>query len=126
MQVHRDLGPGFLEAVYQEALAIRFECDGIPFHREVPFAVVYEGRQLDAAYRADFLCYDGVIVELKAHATGLGHADWAQVLNYMRAGDLRTGLLLNFGTPSLQFKRFIWTPRENLRDRSSRAADVNI
>jgi hypothetical protein len=90
MAVHRTLGNGFLEAVYQEALAVRFELDGIPFKREVPFDIEFEGRQLPTRYRADFVCYD-------------------EVVNYLKVTDLEIGLLLNFGLPSLEHRRYIFS-----------------
>jgi GxxExxY protein len=106
MEVHRHLGPGFLEAVYQEALAIEFEARCVPFVREVELPVHYKGQQLACSYRADFVCYHEVIVELKALRVISG-VEEAQLLNYLRATGLRRGLLLNFGTRSLSFKRLV-------------------
>ena len=106
MEVHRQLGCGFLEAVYQEALAVEFSLRGIPFKREVEIPISYKDRRLTTTYRADFVCYDGVITELKA-LTQTGGVEEAQILNYLRATDYEVGLLLNFGTPSLEYKRFI-------------------
>jgi GxxExxY protein len=106
MEVHRQLGPGFLEAVYQEALAIELADRGIPFRREQELPVDYKGRRLSCKYRADFLCYEDVVVELKAIQALTNNED-AQVLNYLKATRLERGLLLNFGRPSLEFKRFI-------------------
>ena len=108
MEVHRQLGCGFLEAVYQEALAVEFTLSGIPFEREVEIPISYKGRQLATTCRADFVCYDGVIVELKA-LTQMGGVEEAQILNYLRAASHEVGLLLNFGTPSLEYKRFIFS-----------------
>lgn len=109
MEVHRQLGCGFLEAVYQEALAIELEGRAIPYQREVELPVFYKAQLLKPCYRADFICYDTVIVELKA-LTALGGIEEAQILNYLKAANLKTGLLLNFGAPSLQYKRYIYTP----------------
>ena len=109
MEVHRELGPGFLEAVYVEALAIEFELRSIPFQREVGMTVSYKGRPLQVSYRADFVCFDGnVIVETKAIAA-LSGAEEAQVINYLKASCTGTGLLLNFGEKSLNYKRFVQT-----------------
>jgi GxxExxY protein len=106
MEVHRQLGSGFLEAVYQEALTLEMTRQEIPFQREVELPVFYEGQRLSCAYRADFICYDLVVVELKA-LHGIGRNEEAQVLNYLKATGLERGLLLNFGSASLEFKRFV-------------------
>lgn len=108
MEVHRELGCGFLEAVYQEALAMEFSLQGIPFLREVQLPVSYKSKPLATSYRADFVCYDAVIVELKAVASLTG-VEEAQVLNYLKATSCEVGLLLNFGAESLQYRRFVFS-----------------
>lgn len=108
MDVHRELGPGFLEAVYQEALAVEFGARAIPFRREVGLPVFYRGERLATAYRADLICYESVIVEVKALGALTG-VEEAQVINYLKAAGLETGLLLNFGTKSLEFLRLVRT-----------------
>jgi len=118
MEVHRQLGPGFLEAVYQQALAIEFAARAVPFAREVELPVYYKEQRLACSYRADFVCYESVIVELKALQAITGVED-AQLLNYLKATRLERGLLLNFGHPSLEFKRFVFS---NLR-KSAQSAD---
>jgi GxxExxY protein len=106
MAAHRELGPGFLEVVYQEALAVELGERQIPFKREVKLPVRYHGQLLACEYRVDFICYDQVIVELKA-TSGLTEIDYAQVVNYLKASRFTRALLFNFGTRSLQYKRFI-------------------
>jgi GxxExxY protein len=107
MEVHRQLGPGFLEAVYQEALAVEFSARTVPFVREVELPVYYKGERLTCSYRADFVCYDEVVVELKALKAITG-VEEAQLLNYLKATGLGRGLLLNFGSRRLELKRLVY------------------
>src|SRR3990172_6877413 len=120
MEVHSHLGHGFLEQVYQEALMHELDERGIPAQKEVPIEVSYKNKVLKCTYKADFICYEDVIVELKALATISGIEE-AQVINYLKAAGFKKGLLLNFGTPSLQFRRFILS-ENNLR-KSAQSAD---
>jgi len=106
MEVHRQLGHGFLEAVYQEALAIELSARGVPYSREVEAPVLYKGVPLTCGYRADFVCYGEVIVETKA-IRELGRIEQAQLINYLKATGMKRGLLLNFGGPSLEHKRVV-------------------
>ncbi len=105
MEVHRELGSGFLEAVYHEALAVELAARSIPFVHESAIPISYKGTQLATLYRADFICFDSVIVELKAISALSGVED-AQILNYLKATRFEVGLLLNFGKSSLEYKRF--------------------
>lgn len=106
MMVHRFLGEGFLEAVYREALGAELELRGIPFRREVEIPVYYRGLRLDIRYRADLVCFNGVLVELKA-LSRLSEVDDSQIINYLKASRLPRGLLLNFGSTALQYRRFV-------------------
>lgn len=107
MEVHSELGNGFLEAVYQEALEIECGCRGIPFMSQAPLQVRYKGRPLRKHYIADLVCYDQVIVELKV-AERLISKDEAQLLHYLHATQKRVGLLINFGsTGQLEWKRLV-------------------
>jgi GxxExxY protein len=106
MEVHSQLGCGFLEAVYQEALSIELTHRGIPFEREKEICIRYKGAVLEKRYYADFVCYDKVIVELKA-ISELTSTHVAQVLNYLKATGYRVGLLMNFGETSYTFKRIV-------------------
>jgi GxxExxY protein len=120
MEVHRVLGCGFLEPVYQEALAEEFAQRGIQFHQQVEFPVPYKGKLLEATYRADFVCFGTVIVEVKA-LTALGSTEEAQILNYLKASGLELGLLLNFGATSLQYRRFVRSTKAS--GKSAQSAD---
>ena len=104
LEVHNELGNGFLEAVYQEALAIEFDNQNIPYKREKLLPVIYKGKQLDKEYYADFVCFDKIILELKAVSI-LTVAHKAQVINYLKASDTAIGLLVNFGCNSLKWER---------------------
>ncbi len=96
MHVYNTLRTGFLEAVYQEALAIEFTKRGIPFEREKELKIYYDGKELQTSYRADFVCYGNIIVELKAVAE-LDDTHRSQVYNYLKATGFKLGLLYNFG-----------------------------
>jgi GxxExxY protein len=115
MEVHRVLGCGFLEPVYQEALAKEFLLRGIPFRREVELPITYKGNLLAVKYKPDFICYDAVIVELKA-LDRLSGKEKAQVINYLKATGTERGLLLNFGTVRLEYERLILTARYSSTD----------
>ena len=121
MEVHGELGHGFLEAVYQEALALEMTARKIQFQREVPLPVNYKGQRLACSYRADFICFESVLVELKAISQLTG-ADEGQLINELKATGLNRGLLLNFGAPHLEYKRLVF----NLRESASSAEEMKI
>jgi GxxExxY protein len=107
MEVHRVLGSGFLEAVYQEALEYELSQRQIAYETQEELGIFYKDRMLEKRYRADLICYDQIIIELKA-STGLIGRDTAQLLNYLKASRVRLGLLINFGSRSkLEWKRLI-------------------
>ena len=106
MEVHCQLGCGFLEAVYQEAFALELKNRAIPFTRELTFPVLYKGCCLSNRYRPDFICFGGVIVEVKA-LSRLSSIEESQLINYLKVTGYHTGLLLNFGARSLQQRRFV-------------------
>jgi GxxExxY protein len=114
MEVHRQLGHGFLEAVYQEALTLELEALDIPFQREVALPIRYRGELLQCGYRADFICFGEVIVELKAISQLTG-VDEAQTINELKATGLHRALLINFGASSLEYKRLVFNLRESAK-----------
>ena len=105
-EVHKNLGCGFLEPVYQEALAVEMAEMNIPFVREKNLRISYKKKQLEKFYVADFICYDSVILELKA-LSAITSQHEAQVINYLKATGINLGLLINFGEPSLKYKRLL-------------------
>lgn len=107
MEVHSVLGCGFSEAVYQEALAIELTERGIPFEQEKLIQIDYKGKVLKKYYQADFVCYDKIILELKA-LSALSPEHESQLLNYLKATGLKLGILINFGEKSLVYKRYIY------------------
>lgn len=107
MEVHRELGSGFYEAVYQEALEIELGARNIPFVSAKPLPVRYKAQLLKKEYIADLICFGSIIVELKAIEL-LTSRDGAQVLNYLKATGIRVALLFNFGKQSeLEWKRYV-------------------
>lgn len=104
MEVHNVLGPGFLEAVYHDAMMIELRRRGIPAVREVLAVVRYKGEVLDATYRLDILCYGEIVVELKAIKANTP-VEIAQLMNYLHATGYQRGLLFNFGAPRLEHER---------------------
>ena len=104
MEVHKELGNGFLEPVYQEALEEEFKIQKIPYEREKLLTVMYKGKKLSKEYFADFVCYGNIIIELKA-VTSLVKGHKAQVINYMKATNSEIGILVNFGENSLKWER---------------------
>ena len=114
MEVHRLLGHGFLEAVYQEALALELTARMIPFRREVAVPIFFKSQRLECSYRADFVCFENVVVELKAISQLTG-VDEAQTINELKATGLSRALLINFGTPSLEYKRLVFNLRESVK-----------
>jgi len=104
MEVHRILGPGFLESVYDEAFAIELDLRKISYKRQQPIDIFYK-EKLAKHFICDFIVEDVVVVELKA-ISQIGDVEKAQVLNYLKATKLPVGLLLNFGTKSLEYKLF--------------------
>ena len=105
-QVHRELGCGFLEKVYQEALAVVLAEMNIPFEREKPLDIMFHGKRLDCKYIADFVIDNKVILELKA-VTALDAKSESQLINYLKATGYKVGFLMNFGNPSFHFKRLV-------------------
>ena len=106
MNIHSTLGNGFLEAVYSEVLEKEFVKNNIPYKREVKLDLFFNGEKLDKKYKADFICFDNIILEIKA--VSFIHENFTkQTLNYLKATDKKLGLLINFGEKSLKYKRII-------------------
>jgi GxxExxY protein len=107
IEVHKILGVGFLESVYEEALAIEFELQKIPSERQKTIDVFYKNR-LAKQFVCDFIVYDKIVIELKA-IRKISDIEKAQMLNYLKATGLNLGLIFNFGSGSLEVKRLINT-----------------
>ena len=107
MEVYNELGSGFLEGVYQEALELEFLRQGLPFESQMPLAINYKGQPLKKSYIPDFIVFGKIIVELKA-LDRLSGTEEAQLINYLKATGLRVGVLLNFGrVGELEWKRYV-------------------
>ena len=105
MEVSNQLGCGFLEAVYQEALGIEFDERLIPYVPQKSIVISYKGRVLNKEYIADFMCHNRIVVEIKA-IRAITVIEDAQILNYLKATNFPLGLVINFGTPQLEWKRY--------------------
>lgn len=112
MKVHNALGAGFLEAVYHEALETEFQKQNIPYRKEVSLNLYYNGQKLKKSYRADFICFDEIIIEIKA-VSFMPKVFYSQVRNYLKATNYRLGVLVNFGEPSLAYKRILNKPHSH-------------
>jgi len=106
-EVHQILGNGFMEAVYKEALEIEFQAQNIPYEREKILTIQYKNEILDKKYIADFVCFEKIILELKA-LSQLASEHESQVLNYLKSTSFKLGLLVNFGESSLKYKRLVY------------------
>ena len=105
MAVHRYFGCGFTEKVYQDAFEIELKNSGIPYQREVQLHASYRGIQMSSTFIPDFICYDNIIIELKA-VKELDDMHRSQAINYAKVADYPLAILINFGEPSLKFERF--------------------
>lgn len=106
IEVHRNLGCGFLEIVYKDALCIELERRGYHYEREKFYPVYYKEVLLPHSFYADFIIFDSVILEVKSKS-GIANEDLAQTMNYLKCSDCKVGLILNFGKPILEIKRLI-------------------
>ncbi|MDH4163506.1 MAG: GxxExxY protein [Nitrospirota bacterium] len=107
IEVHKTLGPGFLEAVYHEAFEIELKAAGIPWNSQVLLQIDYKGSPLKKEYVADLVCFDGIIVEIKA-LDKLINGERAQIINYLKATGIKVGLLVNFGSAGkLEWEKFV-------------------
>ena len=107
MEVHKELGCGFLEAVYQEALEREFVSQGVRFKSQPVIEISYKGKVLNKTYQPDFICFGEIVIEIKA-LSKLSGLEEAQLINYLKATRLQVGLLINFGAKSLEYKRFVY------------------
>ena len=110
IDVNKELGRGFLESAYNDALEEEFKLRGVPFAREVQLPIFYKSIELRTKYRADFVCYGRVIVEIKA-IKALTDLERAQVLHYLKATRFEKAILANFGSPTLEYERIVNTLR---------------
>lgn len=115
MEVYNQLGPGFGEAIYQDAIEIEVESRKIPNNPQQDIFVYYKGQKLKSFYKPDLICYEKIVVELKA-LDRLTSREEAQLLNYLKATGLPVGLLINFGADkNLEWKRMVLTPEKPIR-----------
>lgn len=111
-EVHRNMGPGLNEYVYQEALEMELDIQGVPYKREFKFHPEYKGKKLNAEYRLDFICKGDIIIELKA-VSELTKDHKAQLFNYMRLCKAKVGILVNFAPKFAQIERYLYDDENN-------------
>jgi GxxExxY protein len=107
IEVHKDLGCGFLEIVYKDALCIEFESRGYFYEREKHYPVYYKDVLLPHSFYADFIVFDTVVLEIKSKS-GVANEDLAQTINYLKCSECSVGLVLNFGKPTLEIRRVVF------------------
>lgn len=107
MEVHRELGMGFKEIVYKDALEIEMNALGVPFRREKSYPIQYKGKLLGRRYFADFVLYDSIILEVKAASIIINPFVY-QTINYLKASGIKLGIIVNFGEKSLTYKRVVF------------------
>ena len=107
MEVHKELGCRFLEPVYQEALETELENQGLPYKSQSVIDIYYKQKLLEKKYQPDFICFNEEIIEIKA-LEQLSGIEESQIINYLKASKLKVGLLINFGSKSLEYKRFVY------------------
>ena len=118
-EVYNEMGRGFLEPIYQECLEVELQLQKIPFESQVTLELEYKGQKLGKRYQPDLICFESVVVEIKA-ASSLATEHEAQLLNYMNAGGFEVGLLVNFGHfPKLEYTRLVNQNRNYLRQSAS-------
>jgi len=107
IEVHKDLGCGFLEIVYKDALSIEFESRGYFYQREKHYPIYYKDVLLPHSFYADFVVFDTVVLEIKSKS-GIANEDLAQTINYLKCSECSVGLILNFGKPTLEIRRVVF------------------
>jgi GxxExxY protein len=108
IEIHKTLGPGFLEIVYKDAFEYEYKDQNILFEREKEYIIQYKKITLRHKFFADFVVFDKVIVEIKAKEGGIAEEDYAQAINYLKCSGCKVGLILNFGKLKLEIKRIIY------------------
>jgi GxxExxY protein len=108
MEIHRELGFGFSEIVYKDALETEAVINEFPVQREKQFEILYKGKPLKHKFFADFVMFDNIIVEIKASKEGIADEHISQTQNYMKASACKVGLIINFGKKSLEYKRLVF------------------
>jgi GxxExxY protein len=107
-EIHRQLGPGFLEIVYKDAFEQELQLNEMPYEREKKFEINYKGVVLNHKFHADFVVINDVILEIKAKHGGIANEDLAQTINYLKVSGCKVGLILNFAKTKLEIKRVVF------------------
>lgn len=108
IDIHKNLGPGFLEIVYKDAFEYEFKNDEVFYEREKEYKIHYKNTILPHKFYADFVVFEKVIVEVKSKQGGIAEEDYAQTINYLKCSECKVGLILNFGKMKLEIKRVVY------------------